>query len=95
MIITGLIVGAIIRYAGTTSPVIHLSVEPAEGDAQFNQSLPPDTLWLKVIFIVFTYYDNIICEKICLSIIYSFPANFNHLIIRYQIKHTRTHFVVK
>uniref|UniRef100_A0A182TG44 Cation/H+ exchanger transmembrane domain-containing protein n=1 Tax=Anopheles melas TaxID=34690 RepID=A0A182TG44_9DIPT len=41
-----LIVGAIIRYAGTTTPIIHVSVE-AEPDAKFNQSLPPDTLWLK------------------------------------------------
>lgn len=45
--ILGLIVGAIIRYAGTTTPVTHLAVEP-EGDPQYNQSLPPDTLWLKV-----------------------------------------------
>lgn len=43
----GLIVGAIIRYAGTTTPVIHLNVQ-ADDDARFNQSLPPDTLWLKV-----------------------------------------------
>ncbi|XP_035911138.1 sodium/hydrogen exchanger 6 isoform X2 [Anopheles stephensi] len=45
-VIYGLIVGAIIRYAGTTTPIIHVSVE-AEPDAKFNQSLPPDTLWLK------------------------------------------------
>lgn len=45
-VIYGLIVGAIIRYAGTTTPLIHLSVEP-EGESKFNQSLPPDTLWLK------------------------------------------------
>lgn len=42
----GLIVGAIIRYAGTTTPIIHLSVEPEDGQ-HYNQSLPPDTLWLK------------------------------------------------
>ncbi|EAT46039.1 AAEL002735-PA [Aedes aegypti] len=40
-----LIVGAIIRYAGTKTPIIHLSVEP-EPEAKFNQSLPPDSLWL-------------------------------------------------
>ncbi|XP_029709112.1 sodium/hydrogen exchanger 7 isoform X2 [Aedes albopictus] len=44
-VIYGLIVGAIIRYAGTKTPIIHLSVEP-EPDAKFNQSLPPDSLWL-------------------------------------------------
>ncbi|XP_037049835.1 sodium/hydrogen exchanger 6 isoform X3 [Bradysia coprophila] len=45
-VIYGLIVGAIIRYAGTTTPVIHLNVQ-ADNDTKFNQSLPPDTLWLK------------------------------------------------
>ncbi|XP_052868395.1 sodium/hydrogen exchanger 7 isoform X4 [Anopheles cruzii] len=45
-VIYGLIVGAIIRYAGTTTPIIHVAVEP-EPDVKFNQSLPPDTLWLK------------------------------------------------
>ncbi|XP_055641461.1 sodium/hydrogen exchanger 7 isoform X6 [Toxorhynchites rutilus septentrionalis] len=44
-VIYGLIVGAIIRYAGTTTPIIHVSVDP-QPDTQFNQSLPPDTLWL-------------------------------------------------
>ncbi|XP_021702077.1 sodium/hydrogen exchanger 7 isoform X10 [Aedes aegypti] len=44
-VIYGLIVGAIIRYAGTKTPIIHLSVEP-EPEAKFNQSLPPDSLWL-------------------------------------------------
>uniref|UniRef100_A0A182T4Q6 Cation/H+ exchanger transmembrane domain-containing protein n=1 Tax=Anopheles maculatus TaxID=74869 RepID=A0A182T4Q6_9DIPT len=33
-------------FFGTTTPIIHVSVE-AEPDAKFNQSLPPDTLWLK------------------------------------------------
>ena len=41
----GLIVGAIIRYAGTTTPITHVSVDP-QPDVRFNQSLPPDTLWL-------------------------------------------------
>uniref|UniRef100_A0A1Q3F8S1 Sodium/hydrogen exchanger n=2 Tax=Culex tarsalis TaxID=7177 RepID=A0A1Q3F8S1_CULTA len=44
-VIYGLIVGAIIRYAGTTTPITHVSVDP-QPDARFNQSLPPDTLWL-------------------------------------------------
>ncbi|XP_055589982.1 sodium/hydrogen exchanger 7 isoform X5 [Uranotaenia lowii] len=44
-VIYGLIVGAIIRYAGTTTPIIHVSVEP-EAEVKFNQSLPPDSLWL-------------------------------------------------
>ncbi|XP_050088914.1 sodium/hydrogen exchanger 7 isoform X2 [Anopheles aquasalis] len=45
-VIYGLIVGAIIRYAGTTTPIIHVAVDP-QPDVKFNQSLPPDTLWLK------------------------------------------------
>lgn len=45
-VIYGLIVGAIIRYAGTTTPVIHLPVDP-EPDSKYNLSLPPDTLWLQ------------------------------------------------
>ncbi|XP_058818510.1 sodium/hydrogen exchanger 7 isoform X2 [Topomyia yanbarensis] len=44
-VIYGLIVGAIIRYAGTTTPITHVAVEP-EPDVKYNQSLPPDTLWL-------------------------------------------------
>lgn len=44
-VIYGLIVGAIIRYAGTKTPIIHMSVDP-EPAATFNQSLPPDSLWL-------------------------------------------------
>ncbi|XP_039434554.1 sodium/hydrogen exchanger 7 isoform X7 [Culex pipiens pallens] len=44
-VIYGLIVGAIIRYAGTTTPITHVTVDP-QPDARFNQSLPPDTLWL-------------------------------------------------
>lgn len=47
----GLIVGAIIRYAGTTTPVIHLNVQ-ADNETKFNQSLPPDTLWLQVSYYI-------------------------------------------
>ncbi|XP_017465094.1 PREDICTED: sodium/hydrogen exchanger 6 isoform X3 [Rhagoletis zephyria] len=45
-VIYGLIVGAVIRYAGTSTPLVHLEVEPT-GDPKFNQTLPPDTLWMK------------------------------------------------
>ncbi|XP_054745180.1 sodium/hydrogen exchanger 6 isoform X2 [Anastrepha obliqua] len=45
-VIYGLIVGAVIRYAGTSTPLVHLEVDPA-GDPKFNQTLPPDTLWMK------------------------------------------------
>ncbi|XP_077291472.1 na[+]/H[+] hydrogen exchanger 3 isoform X2 [Arctopsyche grandis] len=45
-VIYGLIVGAIIRYAGTTSKVSHITVTP-EAQTRYNLSLPPDTLWLK------------------------------------------------
>ncbi|XP_065081095.1 sodium/hydrogen exchanger 7 isoform X5 [Ochlerotatus camptorhynchus] len=44
-VIYGLIVGAIIRYAGTKTPITHMVAEP-EPEAKFNQSLPPDSLWL-------------------------------------------------
>lgn len=43
----GLIVGAAIRYSASSKPLVHLEVEP-EPNSQFNQTLPPDTLWLKV-----------------------------------------------
>lgn len=43
----GLIVGATIRYSGSSTPLRHLEVEPL-GNATFNHTLPPDTLWLKV-----------------------------------------------
>lgn len=44
--ISGLIVGAIIRYGFTTSNTIqHLPVVPA---APYNQSIPPDILWFQV-----------------------------------------------
>lgn len=42
----GLIVGAIIRFAGSSTPTTHLPVE-AEKSARYNESLPPDSLWLK------------------------------------------------
>lgn len=42
----GLIVGALIRYAGSKTPVLHMSVTP-EKDSKYNLSLPPDTLWLR------------------------------------------------
>ena len=43
--LTGLIVGAVIRYLGNTTTVSHLAVVPEAG-SQYNSSLPPDTLWL-------------------------------------------------
>ncbi|KAL9927372.1 na[+]/H[+] hydrogen exchanger 3 [Glossina fuscipes fuscipes] len=45
-VIYGLIVGAAIRYSGSSTPLIHLEVEP-ENNSTYNQTLPPDTLWLK------------------------------------------------
>ncbi|XP_058984301.1 sodium/hydrogen exchanger 6 [Musca domestica] len=45
-VIYGLIVGAAIRYSGSSTPLVHLEVEP-ESNSTFNQTLPPDTLWLK------------------------------------------------
>lgn len=45
--ITGLIIGAIIRYGFTTSSTtLHMLVVP-ENISKYNQSVPPDTLWLR------------------------------------------------
>lgn len=49
---TGLFVGALIRYAATNTTATHLNVSPTYNNNQtptYNQSLPPDTLWLRVI----------------------------------------------
>ncbi|XP_023179101.1 sodium/hydrogen exchanger 6 isoform X8 [Drosophila hydei] len=43
-VIYGLIVGAIIRYAGTNTTLVHMQVEP-QGVPTYNDKLPPDTLW--------------------------------------------------
>ncbi|XP_015110412.1 sodium/hydrogen exchanger 7 isoform X2 [Diachasma alloeum] len=45
-VIYGLIIGAIIRYGFKTSPITHMRVEP-EVDNRYNQSVPPDSLWLR------------------------------------------------
>ena len=42
----GLIVGALIRYAGSKSPVLHMAVVP-ERDNRYNLSVRPDMLWLR------------------------------------------------
>nr|XP_022914979.1 sodium/hydrogen exchanger 7 isoform X2 [Onthophagus taurus] len=44
-VIYGLIVGAIIRYAGSTDPVLSMTV--ISNDDKYNSSLPPDILSLK------------------------------------------------
>ncbi|XP_015610128.1 sodium/hydrogen exchanger 7 isoform X12 [Cephus cinctus] len=46
-VIYGLIVGAIIRYGFTTNSAIqHMPVVP-DNSSKYNQSVPPDTLWLR------------------------------------------------
>ncbi|KPU73511.1 uncharacterized protein Dana_GF14455, isoform E [Drosophila ananassae] len=45
-VIYGLIVGAIIRYAGTSTTLVHMQVEP-QGTPVYSDKLPPDTLWFK------------------------------------------------
>ncbi|XP_034128881.1 sodium/hydrogen exchanger 9 isoform X3 [Drosophila guanche] len=45
-VIYGLIVGAIIRYAGNSTPLVHIQVEP-QGIPAYSDKLPPDTLWFK------------------------------------------------
>lgn len=47
----GLFVGALIRYAATNTTATHLNVSPTSNNQTptYNQSLPPDTLWLMVI----------------------------------------------
>ncbi|XP_043287759.1 sodium/hydrogen exchanger 7 isoform X3 [Venturia canescens] len=45
-VIYGLIIGAIIRYGFTTSSgILHMPVVPAAA-SQYNESIPPDSLWL-------------------------------------------------
>ncbi|XP_072763154.1 sodium/hydrogen exchanger 9 isoform X6 [Anoplolepis gracilipes] len=46
-VIYGLIIGAIIRYGFTTSStILHMPVVP-DNTSKYNQSVPPDTLWLR------------------------------------------------
>ncbi|XP_030376966.1 sodium/hydrogen exchanger 6 isoform X1 [Scaptodrosophila lebanonensis] len=45
-VIYGLIVGAIIRYAGASTTLVHMQVEP-QGTPTYHEKLPPDTLWFK------------------------------------------------
>ncbi|CAL8073970.1 unnamed protein product [Orchesella dallaii] len=47
-VIYGLIVGAIIRYASAATPYFHINVVPQNGTEAFNQSVPPDALWLRL-----------------------------------------------
>lgn len=44
-VVYGLIVGAIIRFCGNTTPMTHLHVD-AEKNSHFNDSLPPDSLYM-------------------------------------------------
>lgn len=46
-LIIGLIIGAIIRYGFTTSStILHMPVVP-DNTSKYNQSVPPDSLWLR------------------------------------------------
>ncbi|XP_020289197.1 sodium/hydrogen exchanger 7 isoform X5 [Pseudomyrmex gracilis] len=46
-VIYGLIIGAIIRYGfATSSTILHMPVVP-DNSSKYNQSVPPDTLWLR------------------------------------------------
>ncbi|XP_029162504.1 sodium/hydrogen exchanger 7 isoform X6 [Nylanderia fulva] len=46
-VIYGLIIGAIIRYGFTTSStILHMPVVP-DNTSRYNQSVPPDSLWLR------------------------------------------------
>lgn len=45
----GLFVGALIRYASSKTTTTHLTVFPNNTLPTYNNSLPPDTLWLNVI----------------------------------------------
>lgn len=47
LLFIGLIIGAIIRYGFTTSStILHMPVVP-DNSSKYNQSVPPDTLWLR------------------------------------------------
>lgn len=45
-VIYGLIIGALIRYTGTSSSVTHVSVH-SYNNTKYNLSVPPDTLWFR------------------------------------------------
>ncbi|EEB20474.1 sodium/hydrogen exchanger, putative [Pediculus humanus corporis] len=45
-VIYGLIVGALIRYTGSSNSVTHVSVHP-QNNTKYNLTVPPDTLWFK------------------------------------------------
>lgn len=42
-----MIVGALIRYTGSTTPLQHIPVVPENSSQLYHLALPPDTLWLK------------------------------------------------
>lgn len=48
MSVSGLIVGAIIRYASAATPYYHINVIPQNGTEAVNQSVPTDALWLRL-----------------------------------------------
>lgn len=57
----GLFVGALIRYAASKTTTTHLTVFPNNTLPTYNNTLPPDTLWLNVIQYVSLYqFRNII-----------------------------------
>lgn len=99
----GLIVGAIIRYASTKTPATHISVDPIDVTPHYNQSLPPDTLWLKVCrmraqhtigWVSLTRHRHLFCSLF--AVFYSFPANWIRMCRRvYQTKRMHIHFAVK
>jgi solute carrier family 9 (sodium/hydrogen exchanger), member 6/7 len=47
LFVSGLVVGAIIRYTGPSTEVRTLTVIPASG-THYNHSVPPDVLWLQM-----------------------------------------------
>ena len=55
LLFTGLFVGALIRYAASKTTTTHLEVAPNVTSTTYNQSLPPDTLWLTVIEYLFYF----------------------------------------
>lgn len=70
----GLFVGALIRYAASKTTTTHITVYP-NTSTTYNQSLPPDTLWLTVIqykYVFFSFASSIIVISMNDYVVFTF-----------------------
>lgn len=60
VLFAGLFVGALIRYAASKTTTTHLTVYPnVTSSPTYNQSLPPDILWLNVIEYLYIFLPQL------------------------------------